>query len=178
MKNFNDESQEAIINSFINDSIGRRKQVFNLVKLITNTTGNQVIAINGAWGSGKTFFVKQFELLVNILNNYDEKGVLVNDTLHTNSLACLKSLTGDQITTINNVINSIGKDFRTSFAENPTNCLYFNAWEYDNNEEPILSIIYKIINDFPYLITESEERKFPIIRALLDGASLALTKLL
>lgn len=49
MKNFNDDSQEAIINSFVTDSIDRRKQVFNLVKLIANTTGNQVIAINGAW---------------------------------------------------------------------------------------------------------------------------------
>ena len=175
MKNFNDDSQEAIINSFIEDKIERRKHIFNLVKLIINMKGNQVLAINGSWGSGKTFFVKQFELLVNILNNYDDSGELINEELRTNNLACLKNLTDEQISNINRSIKNVAYDYRTSFAENPTNCLYFNAWEYDNINEPILSLIYKIINDFPYLITRCEETKFKTITGLIDFVSNGLS---
>ena len=176
MKNFNDDSQEAIINSFVNNSIGRRKHVFNLVKLISNITGNQILAINGAWGSGKTYFIKQFELLVNILNNYDENGELINPELQTNNLACLKNLNDEQIYNINNVIKNSDYDYRANFMENPTNCLYFNEWEYNNNEEPILSLIYKIINDFPYLITSCKETKFKTITGLIDIVSNSLSK--
>ena len=176
MKKFNDDSQESIINSLVNDDINRRKHVFNLIKLVMSMTGNQVIALNGSWGSGKTFFIKQFELLVNILNNYDANGELINEALRTNNLVCLKELTPDQILSINNVINSMEEDYRTCFSENLTNCLYFNAWEYDNNEEPILSLIYKIINDFPYLITEVSEEKFSKIKLALDVIISSATK--
>lgn len=175
MQSFNDDSQDAIINSLVTNSINRQKQVFNLIKLIANTIGNQVIAINGAWGSGKTFFIKQFEILLNVLNNYDESGNLLNPNLNTNNLPALKNLTTDQIIKINSAIKNKGEDYRTNFLENPTNCLYFNAWEYDDNEEPILSIIYKIINDFPYLVTSCTIEKFSAIKNTIDGAVSALT---
>lgn len=43
--------------------IGRNTQLATLIRLINSLNGNQILAVDGAWGSGKTVFVKQLDLL-------------------------------------------------------------------------------------------------------------------
>lgn len=176
MQNLNNECNDEIIRSLLEDSIGRRKNLFNFIKLISGIEKNEIITLNGAWGSGKTFFIKQFEILVNFINNYNENGELVNEELKTNNLLCLNDISTQQIAELNNIINNSDKKLRECFEGSQTNCLYFNAWEYDNNDEPILSIIYKIINDFPYLSAYLEEKDFKEITSIIDIVSLSLSK--
>ena len=175
MLNFNNDTESEIINCLINDKIGRRSKLINFIKLISSIQNNEIIAINGAWGSGKTFFIKQFELLVNFINNYDEKGKIINPELNTNRLSCLENLNEEQINKVNDILKSESYNLRENFDGNQTNCLYFNAWEYDNNNEPILSIIYKIINDFPYLSEQINDENFKLITGLIDTISLTLS---
>ena len=176
MLNFNRELDDEIVNTLITDTIGRRKKVINFIKLISLMQNNEIIALNGAWGSGKTIFVKQFELLINFINNYNENGEIGNEELKTNNLLCLKNIAENDICELNKIVKTDQEDLREYFEGNQTNCLYFNAWEYDNNKEPILSIIYKIINDFPYLSAHIENTDFKKMTATLDAISLFLSK--
>ena len=176
MENLNKESNDEIIRCLIEDNIGRRKNLFNFIRLISGINTNEIIALNGAWGSGKTFFIKQFELLVNFANNYNENGELINEELKTNNLLCLKNLNLEQINALNSIITEGNNNLREYFNGNQTNCLYFNAWEYDNSNEPILSIIYKIINDFSYLSEYLKKTDFKKVTSLMDIVSLALSK--
>ena len=175
MLNLNRELDDEIVDTLVADTIGRRKKVMNFIKLISSIQSNEIIALNGAWGSGKTVFMKQFELLINFINNYDENGNIVNEELKTNNLLCLKNIDEDDIIELNKIVKNNQEDLRMYFDGNQTNCLYFNAWEYDNNTEPILSIIYKIINDFPYLSAHIENTEFKKMAITLDVISLFLS---
>ena len=176
MLNFNRELDDEIVNTLITDTIGRRKKVINFIKLISLMQNNEIIALNGAWGSGKTIFFFFFELLINFINNYNENGEIGNEELKTNNLLCLKNIAENDICELNKIVKTDQEDLREYFEGNQTNCLYFNAWEYDNNKEPILSIIYKIINDFPYLSAHIENTDFKKMTATLDAISLFLSK--
>ena len=44
--------------------ISRNPSVFRFVELLENVQENCTIAINGDWGTGKTFFVKQVKLVL------------------------------------------------------------------------------------------------------------------
>lgn len=173
MKFYSDDNNEHIIETLLNDSLSRNKMLINFMKVVSSNSSNDIFAINGGWGTGKTFFVKQLELLINFINNYDENGNLINEYLKTNELTCLKNLTDDQKGKLNTFINN--KNLREIFDSNQTNCLYFNAWEYDNNENPILSIIYKLINDFPYLSAKFPKAEENVFMGILDTVSTHLT---
>ncbi len=55
--------QTAITNLLTKDYIGRNSQLSVFIRLINSLDDSQILAIDGAWGSGKTVFVKQLELL-------------------------------------------------------------------------------------------------------------------
>lgn len=56
-------SNKNLIDSFTSDSIGRSGDVCAFAYLINSIEGPFAIALDGKWGSGKTFFVKQAKLL-------------------------------------------------------------------------------------------------------------------
>jgi len=173
MKIYNENNNQHIIETLIENKLSRNVMLVNFMKMVAANTSNEIFAINGSWGTGKTFFVKQLELLINFINNYDENGNYKNEYLETNKLKCLETLTDDQKEKLNIFVNN--KSIRDIFSSNQTNCLYFNAWEYDNNENPILSIIYKIINDFPYLSAKFPKEKEDLFMGILDTVSTHLT---
>ena len=45
---------------FVNDTLGRKEQIESLTRLVRNIKGPCVLAIDGAWGSGKTVFLKMW----------------------------------------------------------------------------------------------------------------------
>lgn len=103
------------------DSINRNGKVFQFIKLLDNIEDSCSIAINGDWGSGKTFFVKQAKL---ILDAYNETSNIDDDTRA-----------------------EIIKITQSQFSEiKPQSTVYYDAWMYDNHEDPILSLMYAVIN--------------------------------
>lgn len=52
-------TNENVYNSLINDSIGRGEFVRQFVKMLNAIEDNCTIALEGNWGSGKTFFVNR-----------------------------------------------------------------------------------------------------------------------
>ena len=45
---------------FVNDTLGRKDQIEALTRLVRNIEGPCVLAVDGAWGSGKTAFLKMW----------------------------------------------------------------------------------------------------------------------
>lgn len=165
---------ENMLNVLINDNIQRNDLLLSFTNFILATT-NGVIAIDGKWGSGKTFFVRQLHFLINYLNNYDENGKIKNKEMYTNNLLNLENVSHDIMNNLIEFMKTIRNDQRLSNLES-VNCIYFNAWEYENNTEPILSLVYKIINDFPYLTAKMEQAKIDLVTGTLDAISNFLFK--
>ena len=95
--------------------------------------------------------------------------------MYTNNLLNLENVSHDIKNNLIEFMKTIRNDHRLSNLES-VNCIYFNAWEYENNTEPILSLVYKIINDFPYLTAKMEQAKIDLVTGTLDAISNFLFK--
>lgn len=65
-------SDDNLKQTIEDDVLGRNQKIVNLIKLINNINENFIISIDGNWGTGKTFFVKQLMYIVNnfiMINN-------------------------------------------------------------------------------------------------------------
>ena len=106
------------------------------------------IAIDGKWGSGKTFFVKQAKLALETCN------VSI-------------SMDGEQRTSIKEMLSSVIKVGELQ----PQYPIYYDAWEHDSDIDPILSLIYSIIEAYDYFETfgiESKNALFDVGQKIID----------
>lgn len=118
---------ENLYQSFIDDSIGRNTDLCYFIDFLDSIEENYSIALDGSWGSGKTFFVKQAEMILSASNEFYKSEYLdyKDDIIKTYCSFCGR--TG--IETKDNLLVPI----------------YYDAWKYDNEDDPILSIVYEII---------------------------------
>lgn len=127
--------------STINDNwLGRNSKIINLMKLLNNVNENFIISIDGEWGTGKTFFIKQ---LIYICNNHSK---------------------------IDNI--KIHKDYAKveEFSKKHI-VVYYNAWENDNHDNPLESLIYNILNEYPKYKNHIENPKelFGAVKPILEN---------
>ena len=64
-------NENNIKESLINDQLNNREYLHCLINLLQSITNNQIICIDGDWGVGKTFLIKQ---LIYLIQNY-KKGM-------------------------------------------------------------------------------------------------------
>ena len=113
-------TEENIIETLYNDPINRNKDIVYFYNILQAQESASAIAIDGRWGSGKTFFVRQTQMVINALNpssTIDEK---------TKATVRLPFPKNDEEN------------------ENYSIAVYYDAWENDNDTEPVLSLIYEI----------------------------------
>lgn len=97
--------------------IQRNEYVFQFVRLLTHMEDNcYSVALNGDWGSGKTFFVKQVKL---ILDAHNPQFRMEDETRR-------------EIRTL----------YKADEKPNSYATVYYDAWTYDNHDDPILSLVY------------------------------------
>lgn len=78
MKKYDMEINEKnLLDSIQKDYLGRNKKLSKLMDLLNSVNGNIVISIDGNWGTGKTIFVKQLE----IVNKSDTIEILDKDVV-------------------------------------------------------------------------------------------------
>ena len=66
MKNFDLEPTYENIKKTLKDNIiGRNEELYNFFSILDSIDGNMSIALDSGGGTGKTFFVKQIETLLN-----------------------------------------------------------------------------------------------------------------
>lgn len=106
------ENLEASID---NDILKRNSKLNKLIELLNSIKGNKIISIDGKWGSGKTFFLKQLEYI-------NKNEFSLKDEFNKENVRLFKE---------------------------QYDVYYYNAWENDMHNSPLLSLIYNLINDFP-----------------------------
>lgn len=117
-------TDDNIRNTFYNDLIGRNKDLVYFIRIIDSINESYSIALDSYWGSGKTFFVKQVKMILDANNEFTYDAVKEKDKV----ISKWNSLLGNDTININCHIP-----------------IYYDAWSNDNDKDPILSIIYQII---------------------------------
>lgn len=124
---------ENLIHHYLEDTIGRNDDLFYFVRILSRLSSGSAVALNAAWGSGKTFFVKQAKMLIDIHN--------------PNSDIATECLNQEEIASIKDVYNK--HNFGTEKYDMPKMAtVYYDAWKYDDTEDPLLSLLYCIMNRF------------------------------
>ena len=132
---------ENLINHYLNDTIGRNDDLFYFVRILSGLNSGSAVALNAAWGSGKTFFVKQVKILIDIHN--------LDSDIHT---VCLNQ---EEIASIKDVYNKHNSG--TEKYDMPKMAtVYYDAWKYDDTEDPLLSLLYCIMNRFGESVPEDK----------------------
>ena len=144
--------RENIISSLKSNLLDRNEDVFRFASMLTHVDGPMSIAIDGRWGSGKTFFVKQAQAVLE----------MHNENINSNK-QCTKE---DRDALLANCKEDMVRELKS----NPQIPVYFDAWENDDNREPVLSIVYEIVK---YLRNECELGGASKIKILNVVASIA-----
>ena len=115
---------ENVANTFLNDTLKRNNYLYKFYELLNNIDSCFSICMDGAWGCGKTFFVKQAYFLLMSIN------------------PCIDIQEENE----RNILIKIKGEFEKKYQNIPTihYPIYYDAWDNDNVEDPILSLIYSI----------------------------------
>lgn len=121
MKRVDEEpTPEAIEDALTQDPLHRRREMEDFLKMLIAVEPPYTFVIDAPWGSGKTFFVKQVARALQMANP-----ALNPDSAKPN--ATFENITEELI-------------------ETPCFPIYFNAWEDDHFDNPILPLLVSIAN--------------------------------
>lgn len=124
---------ENLIHHYLEDTIGRNDDLFYFVRILSGLSSGSAVALNAAWGSGKTFFVKQAKMLIDIHN--------------PNSDIDIECLNEEEIASIKKVYDRYNSGAE-EYDMPKMATVYYDAWKYDDTEDPLLSMLYCIMNRF------------------------------
>ena len=120
-----DPTYDNIKDALCKDSIGRNKFLYKFISILEKIDGSCSIAVDADWGAGKTFFVKQVKLILDSYNSLID----LDNTDRESIMTCFEKIDKSDVI----------------FADNPMLTVYYDAWSNDNDEDPILSLIYSIV---------------------------------
>ena len=109
-------TDENIINTILTNSMGRNNGVYNFVRMLNSQYGSISIAVDGKWGSGKTFFIKQCKLVLDCLNDENNS---------SEKREILKVVTQGRMGSVSKI------KYKT---------VYFDAWKNDSDVDPIIAL--------------------------------------
>lgn len=121
MKRVDEEpTPEVIDNALTQDPLHRKREIEDFLKMLIAVEPPYTFVIDAPWGSGKTFFVKQVARALQ----------MANPALDLD-LETLSATLGETA---------------TELPATPCLPIYFNAWEDDHFDNPILPILASIAN--------------------------------
>ena len=118
-------TESNLLETYVKDSIDRNAALHHFVDFLDALEDSWSIAIDGQWGSGKTFFVKQTKMIFDANNPY------------TNFC---KQDAASQVVEIWKKFHPTEQDRTIT----PQICIYYDAWAHDSDDDPLFSIIYEI----------------------------------
>lgn len=150
MKNFDlSPTNDNLINTYKNNTICRNNYLHRFIELINSIEDGFSVGLGGNWGSGKTFFVKQAKMIMDANNPF------------------VKQMPEDDKKSIQFVWNEYEKEHNVCLKNQV--CVYYDSWKYDNDDDPVLSLIYEIAKELGanYNFTE-ESSTAKIVVSLLE----------
>lgn len=146
-------TEEYLVELLTDDSICRNEYLRAFLEILNDIEHGLSIFIDGKWGSGKTIFVKQAMLSLQVLcGTY--KDVIEEKTQHC--------------------IGTALEEFEPKFTYLP---LYYNAWENDIYDNPMVTLLGSLIStpdtkSFGELSPDTEEKVSKIVDGLLNMVKL------
>lgn len=135
-------SFDNLFETFVDNAIGRNRDIWDFCRILDSIEGTYCIALDGQWGSGKTFFVKQAKMILDALNPNVKN----------------EEMGEEKEQQIKNVCNSLSGGHHVEMQ--PQVCVYYDAWKNDNDNDPILSIVYSILQASESSFQFRSESKF------------------
>ena len=122
-------TEENINVAFKEDLLQRNNDLFNFIQILDHAEYNFTVSLDGPWGSGKTFFVKQAVALLNHSNELYRKEHQISE---------------------NDIYYSAHKRYQnrttSGLIHNDHLAIYYDAWANDNNVDPVMSLLFQIAN--------------------------------
>ena len=140
-------TKENIYNTLIHNTLHRNEDIAGFINILDDIEGNFSIAIDGDWGSGKTFFVKQLKVVL----DYASQRIRSEEPTENDP----KLL---------NVYNRMGIEVKHSFTT-----VYYDAWLYDHHPDPIVSLMHLIIKELLQSDPTRHKEILPKVKELLNG---------
>ena len=109
-------TEKNIVDTFVKNSVGRNDSLLKFIEMLNYQDDLYSIALDGRWGSGKTFFVKQCKLVLDCINEENQYSYK------------------DQI------LDIIGQDEIAKLKKMNFKTVYFDAWKNDSDLDPIVSL--------------------------------------
>lgn len=127
---------ENLLNTFLNDTISRDTDIFRFIDILNSIEDCCSIALDGNWGCGKTFFVKQTKMIMDAHN------------------MCISDI--DESVRQRIIQKHSNHRSLEELELKPQICVYYDAWENDNDEDPMLSLVFSIMKsvDIDYSLKE------------------------
>ena len=122
-------TDENIIKTIESNVLQRNNNIKNFVKILYAMNEQNIISLNGDWGTGKTFFIKQ---VIEVIKCLSFENYTIDERL-------------------SDFIKNFEQDLKETDTKNQIFPIYYNAWEYDSNEDPLLTLIYSLIEQNPNL---------------------------
>ena len=117
-----ESTEENLLKTLEENIIDRNKDIVYFYNILEAQKTSTAIALDGRWGCGKTFFVKQTKLAITALNTSSN----MNNEIREKIIQALPFHKKEE-------------------TENFSVAVYYDAWENDNDTDPGLSILYEII---------------------------------
>ena len=116
---------DNLLYTYCHNVIGRNADIFRFIEILDSIEDGCSIALDGNWGSGKTFFVKQIKMIMDAHNQF---------------------ISHDTDDTADDIISVRANHYRDKvFDLQPQVCVYYDAWVNDNDEDPVMSLVYSIL---------------------------------
>ncbi|MDD2979787.1 MAG: P-loop NTPase fold protein [Hespellia sp.] len=115
-----DANEENILESIRNNNYNRIPDIKSFIESLDTIDGNMFISLDGRWGEGKTFYVRQIEETLKYLS---KKQYGNEDTVKESA---------------DYFVNNLFSDIVLKHSYLP---VYYNAWLYDNHDDPLLSLV-------------------------------------
>ena len=111
-------TKENVLQSIADNTYNRSNDIKDFIEALEMIEGNMFISLDARWGEGKTFYVRQIEYALKYLSG-KSWGLDVSELEPYFS-------------------NSILRNIHLSKTYMP---IYYNAWLYDNHDDPLMSLI-------------------------------------
>ena len=152
-------TDENVLESIKNNTLYRNDDVKEFVETLDLIEGNMFISLDASWGEGKTFFIRQIEKTLEYATKRDwvegkEKDVEKLEPFFKG-------------TSLNKV--TLNKSYFP---------VYYNAWMYDNHDDPLLSLVLTIVKGTKdYLNTELDKTMGERVSDFINGISVSVGNL-
>ena len=113
--------------TLVTDAVGRNKNLWQFACFCSAQESKCSIALDGGWGTGKTFFLHQ---LIMIFDAYGDQTEQLNEAEQKQ---------------IQQLFNSYAAEDQLGMTIRHHDCVYYDAWLNDNANDPLHSILYELI---------------------------------